>query len=66
MHGETYAISAAVCNGVGCGSNCIGPADKEVAAVTAENFKIDEVGETWVLDWDASSDDADVASWLVC
>ena len=68
MHGETYAISAAVCNGVGCSTAATASvtADKEVAAVTAENFKIDEVGETWVLDWDASSDDADVASWLVC
>ncbi|RPG77068.1 MAG: hypothetical protein CBE08_000895 [Euryarchaeota archaeon TMED248] len=68
VHGTTYHVSAAVCNGGLCSNEATGSvvADKEVAAVTATGLTIAESGETWVLDWNASSEDSDIASWLVC
>ena len=68
VHGNTYHVSAAVCNGALCSNEATASvvADKEVAAVTATDITIDESGETWIVNWNASSDDPDVASWLVC
>ena len=68
IHGTTYHVSAAVCNGALCSNEASGSvvADKEVAAVTATDLTIDESGETWIVNWNASSEDPDIASWLVC
>ena len=41
-------------------------ADSEVASVTATSVTISETDTTWTIDWDASSVDDDIASWLVC
>ena len=30
------------------------------------NFAVSEAGETWVIDWDATGETFDVASWNVC
>ena len=30
------------------------------------NFAVSEAGETWVVDWDATGETFDVASWNVC
>ena len=68
VHGTTYHVTAAVCDGGLCSNEATGSvvADKEVADVTATDLTIDESGETWVLNWNASAEDADIASWLVC
>jgi hypothetical protein len=68
VHGNTYHITASICDGALCSNEATASvvADKEVAAVTASDLTINEVGETWVLAWNASADDSDIASWLVC
>ena len=68
VHGTTYHVTAAVCDGGLCSNEATGSvvADKEVADVTATDLTIDVSGETWVLNWNASAEDADIASWLVC
>jgi len=68
VHGNTYYITASVCKSGLCSNEASATvvADKEVASVTATGMTIVESGETWVLDWDASSEDADIASWMVC
>jgi len=68
VHGNTYYIEASVCDGALCSNVASASvvADKEVAAVTATGVSITESGETWVLSWNASSEDSDIASWLVC
>ena len=37
-----------------------------MAAVTATSITISESGENWVVDWDASAVDDDIAGWYVC
>ena len=68
VHGNSYYIEASVCDGALCSNvaSATVVADKEVAAVTATGVSITESGETWVLSWNASSEDSDIASWLVC
>ena len=68
VHGNTYHITAAVCKSGLCSNEAYKnvTADKEVASVTATDLTIVESGETWVLDWNASSEDSDIVSWLVC
>jgi hypothetical protein len=68
VHGNTYHITASVCKSGLCSNEAYknATADKEVASVTATDLTIVESGETWVLDWNASSEDSDIASWLVC
>ena len=68
VHGNTYYVEASVCDGALCSNvaSATVVADKEVAAVTATGVSITESGETWVLSWNASSEDSDIASWLVC
>ena len=68
VHGSTYAVEAKVCNEFGCGPALdeSATADSEVADVTATSVTISETDTTWVIDWDASSVDDDIASWLVC
>ena len=68
VHGTTYHVSAAVCDGALCSNEATGSvvADKEVADVTATDLTIDESGETWIVNWNASAEDSDIASWLVC
>ena len=68
VHGNTYYITASVCKNGMCSNeaSATAVADKEVASVTATDLSIMESGETWVLDWNASEENADIASWLVC
>ena len=68
VHGNNYYIEASVCDGALCSNvaSATVVADKEVAAVTATGVSITESGETWVLSWNASSEDSDIDSWLVC
>lgn len=68
VHGNTYYVTASVCDGALCSNEASATvvADKEVASVTATGLTIVESGETWVLDWNASSEDSDINSWLVC
>ena len=68
VHGTTYHVTAAICNGGLCSNEATGSvvADKEVADVTANGLTISESGETWVVNWNASAEDPDIASWLVC
>ena len=68
VHGNTYHVTASVCKSGLCSNVASASvvADKEVAAVTATGVSITESGETWVLSWNASSEDSDIASWLVC
>mgnify|MGYP000135369274 FL=1 len=68
VHGNTYHITASVCKSGLCSNEAYknATADKEVASVTATDLTIDESGETWVVDWNASAEDADIDSWLVC
>ena len=68
VHGNTYYVSAQVCNANSCTQavTASAVADSQVAAVTASAVTISESGETWIVDWDASSVDSDIASWMVC
>ena len=68
VHGNTYYVTASVCDGALCSNEAslTVVADKEVASVTATGLTIEESGETWILDWNASSEDSDIKSWLVC
>ena len=68
VHGNTYHITASVCKSGLCSNEAYknATADKEVASVTATDLTIDESGETWVVDWNASAEDEDIDSWLVC
>ena len=68
VHGTTYVVEAKVCNEYSCTTPITGSAvaDSEVAAVTATSVTISETANTWVIDWDASAVDDDIASWLVC
>jgi hypothetical protein len=68
VHGNSYYVTASICDGSLCSNEASATvvADKEVAGVTATDLTIDESGETWVLNWNASSVDSDVDSWLVC
>ncbi|MBT7244031.1 MAG: hypothetical protein HN874_01115 [Euryarchaeota archaeon] len=68
VHGNTYYVTASICDGDLCSNEATATvvADKEVAGVTATDLTITESGETWVLNWNASSVDSDIASWLVC
>ncbi|MBT7244867.1 MAG: hypothetical protein HN874_05405, partial [Euryarchaeota archaeon] len=68
VHGNSYYVTASICDGSLCSNEASATvvADKEVAGVTATDLTIDESGETWVLNWNASSVDSDIASWLVC
>ena len=68
VHGTEYYVSAQVCNANSCTQavTASAVADSQVAAVTASAVTISESGETWIVDWDASSVDSDIASWMVC
>tara|TARA_B100000925_G_scaffold138955_1_gene104139 strand:- start:194 stop:3064 length:2871 start_codon:yes stop_codon:yes gene_type:complete len=68
VHGTTYVVEAKVCNDQGCTTpiDASAIADSEVAAVTATAVTISETDTTWVMDWDVSAVDDDIASWLVC
>ena len=68
VHGTTYVVEAKVCNEQGCTTPLTesAVADSQVADVSATSITISETGTQWTVDWDASSVDADIASWLVC
>jgi len=68
VHGTTYVVEAKVCNEYSCTTPIAESAiaDNEVAGVTATSVTITETANTWVIDWDASAVDDDIASWLVC
>ena len=69
VHGTTYHITAAVCKSGLCSNEASASvvADKVVdPSVTAEDLTIAESGETWAVNWNASAQSDDVASWLVC
>ena len=68
VHGNTYYVTASVCKSGLCSNEASATvvADKEVAAVTATGVSITESGETWILSWNASADDSDGGSWIVC
>ena len=69
-HGAFYNVLVEICNEVGCSTpKGVGnvTADKSVdGGVSAMNFAVSEAGETWVIDWDATGETFDVASWNVC
>ena len=70
VHGAYYNVVVEICNAVGCSTpKGVGnvTADKSVdGGVSAMNFAVSESGETWVIDWDATGETYDVASWNVC
>ena len=66
--GQAYTVTAQLCNVYACGDSV--PAsvtsDSSVAAVTAASVTISESGENWVVAWEPSAVDEDVAGWYVC
>ena len=70
VHNAYYNVVVEICNTVGCSTpKGVGnvTADKSVdGGVSAMNFAVSESGETWIVDWDATGDTYDVASWNVC
>ena len=66
--GQEYTVTAQLCNVYACGDSV--PAtvtsDSSVAAVTAASVTISESGENWVVAWEPSAVDDDVAGWYVC
>jgi hypothetical protein len=70
VHGAFYNVLVEICNDVGCSTpKGVGnvTADKSVdGGVSAMNFAVSEAGETWVVDWEATGQTFDVASWNVC
>jgi hypothetical protein len=67
-HAQVYDVSAQLCNQYSCGAavSVSVTSDSEVAMVTATTVTITESGENWVVAWEESSVDADVAGWYVC
>ena len=67
-HGQVYSVSAQICNSSECGNSVSATvtSDAQVAAVTATSVTITESGENWVVSWEASAVDDDVAGWYVC
>ena len=67
-HGQVYIVSAQICNSSECGNSVSATvtSDAQVAAVTATSVTITESGENWVVSWEASAVDDDVAGWYVC
>ena len=67
-HAQVYDVSAQLCNQYSCGAavSVSVTSDSEVAMVTATSVTITESGENWVVAWEESSVDADVAGWYVC
>ena len=70
VHNAYYNVVVEICNTVGCSTpKGVGnvTADKSVdGGVSAMNFAVSESGETWIVDWDATGETYDVASWNVC
>ena len=70
VHGQYYNVVVEICNSVGCSTpKGVGnvTADKAVdGGVSAMNFAVSESGEKWIVNWDATGETADVASWNVC
>ena len=70
VHNAYYNVVVEVCNTVGCSTpKGVGnvTADKSVdGGVSAMNLAVSERNETWIVDWDATGDTYDVASWNVC
>ncbi|MDB2322551.1 hypothetical protein N9V20_01275 [Candidatus Poseidoniales archaeon] len=70
VHNAYYNVVVEVCNTVGCSTpKGVGnvTADKSVdGGVSAMNLAVSESNETWIVDWDATGDTYDVASWNVC
>lgn len=66
--GMEYTISAQLCNEYACGQSVSATAtsDASVAAVTATSVAISESGDNWVVTWQPSAIDEDVAGWYVC
>jgi len=66
--GQAYTVSAKLCNLYSCGDALTATvtSDASVAAVTATSITISESGENWVVDWDVSAVDDDIAGWYVC
>ena len=69
-HGAFYNVLVEICNDVGCSTpKGVGnvTADKAVdGGVSAMNFAVSESGEKWIVNWDATGETYDVASWNVC
>mgnify|MGYP006078762911 FL=1 len=69
-HGAFYNVVVEICNEVGCSTpKGVGnvTADKAVDGdVSAMNMAVSESGEKWIVNWDATGETADVASWNVC
>ena len=69
-HGVFYNVLVEICNDIGCSTpKGVGnvTADKSVdGGVSAMNFAVSEAGEQWIVDWDATGETFDVASWDVC
>ena len=70
VHNAYYNVVVEICNTVGCSTpKGVGnvTADKSVDGdVSAMNFGVSESGETWIVNWNATGETYDVASWNVC
>ena len=66
--GQAYTVTAQLCNEYDCGASVSASvtSDASVAAVTATSVTITESGENWVVAWEPSAVDDDVAGWYVC
>ena len=66
--GQAYSVTAQLCNQYACGDSVSATvtSDASVAAVTANDVTISESGENWVVAWEPSAVDEDVAGWIVC
>ena len=66
--GQAYTVTAQLCNQYACGDSVSATvtSDASVAAVTANSVTISESGENWVVAWEPSAVDEDVAGWYVC
>ena len=66
--GQEYTVTARLCNVYSCGdaSTATVTSDATVAAVTANSVTIAESGDDWVVSWEPSAVDDDVAGWYVC
>jgi len=66
--GQAYTVTAKLCNQYDCGASVSATvtSDASVAAVTATTVTITESGDNWVVAWEASAVDDDVAGWYVC
>ena len=69
-HGAFYSVVVEICNSVGCSTPkgvANVTADKSVdGGVSAMDFSVSESGEMWIIDWEATGETSDVASWNVC